>query len=87
MQIGSRWRAGHPPHASVPKALHQLIAEIDSDEHEGMWTLTWLEGRPVCTRDDEVQAMLNLSGDPVLTTVNDASTDDNDEDDDDWLHS
>lgn len=84
MQIGSRWRAGTPPHASVPEALHELIAAVDSDDHAGMWTLTWLEGRPICTRDDDVQVLLNLAGEPVLTSLDDASAE-NTDDDDDWL--
>lgn len=81
MQIGIRWGAGNPLHPSVPEALHAAIQGCDTDGHEGAWTLTWLEGRPVCTRDDDVVVTLSASGDLVVRS---ASGDEYD-DDDDWL--
>lgn len=54
MQLGTRWKLGDTPPASVPASVHPLIehAESTSDDHEQHWTLTWLEGRAIATLDD-----------------------------------
>ena len=51
MQLGTRWAAGSDAPASVPAALLPAIAEIESRGLTGMWTLTWLEGRPIAELD------------------------------------
>ncbi|CAG7618020.1 Fe-S oxidoreductase [Leucobacter soli] len=52
MQLGARWPARDAPHRSVPEALHPAIAELEAAHPDaGYWTLTWLEGRPVCRLD------------------------------------
>jgi hypothetical protein len=50
MQIGTRWPAGEPAPARLTAELRQAIkqAEADTGEPGLIWTLTWLEGRPVC---------------------------------------
>ncbi|MBN9613711.1 MAG: Fe-S oxidoreductase [Actinobacteria bacterium] len=49
MQLGARWIAGQPPHRSVPAAMHAAIASAETAHAEAeSWTLSWLEGRPVC---------------------------------------
>lgn len=55
MQLGVRWRCGEAPHRSVPAALHETIAAVETRLAEAgalddaaAWTLTWLEGRPSC---------------------------------------
>ncbi len=56
MQLGTRWRFGTEPPASVPAALRDRIAAVEADrEGDGVdqhWTLTWLEGRPIAALDD-----------------------------------
>lgn len=80
MQIGSRWGAGAHPHPSVPQVMLPTILEVDADGHSGSWTLTWLEGRPVCTRDDEVTVTINAEGHVQITLPGEHA-----EDDDSWL--
>lgn len=80
MQIGIRWGAGAVPHTSVPESVHPAILEIDQDGYSGSWTLTWLENRPVCTRDDDTKVTLNAHGVVMVTYPGNEL-----EDDDDWL--
>ncbi len=76
MQLGARWRAGDAPHRSVPESLHAAIAAAEAERPgAGSWTLTWLEGRPICTLDDVVT--LQLAADEAIP--------DEEGDDDDWL--
>ncbi len=83
MQIGSRWGAGTAPHPSVPESVRPAVLRVDEDGHTGSWTLTWLEGRPVCTRDDDTVVSINAQGE-VSVAYPGTQLDDND-DDDDWL--
>lgn len=71
MQIGSRWAAGAAPHPQVPSELHDAIATAEiamrTDPTIGSagpssWTLTWLEGRPVCTLDHRVRVTVSSTG-------------------------
>ncbi len=63
MQLGARWRVGDPPHRGVPEALHGTIAEQEAQHPTaGAWTLTWLEGRPVCELDDVAFVTLDVVG-------------------------
>lgn len=80
MQLGTRWRVGQPPHASVPSTLLPLI-EAAEQQHPAAsaWTLTWLEGRPRCALDDLL--IVSLDGVEPLGSQADAL----DDDDDDWL--
>lgn len=89
MQLGVRWRAGDPPHSSVPASLHEAIAEQESAHPTAhSWTLTWLEGRPRCELDDLV--LIALGADGRISLGSDASPSVNnhlsdDGEDDDWL--
>lgn len=94
MQLGARWQAGDAPHHSVPELLHGTIAAREADNpNAGSWTLTWLEGRPVCTLDDLVVVKLGLGGEIVVTlraTNGDAPAasirgEMSEDDDDNWL--
>lgn len=90
MQIGSRWRAGSAPHVSVPEQLHLALAQVDADGKALSWTLTWLEGRPVCRRSDDITVTLTSTGDVKITHAEEQATTDSgtaphDDDDDDWL--
>lgn len=88
MQIGSRWVAGASPHPGVPEHLYELIRTTEARHpNSTSWTLTWLEGLPVCALDDvavisvgnDGQASLNMG---LQRTMLDDTDDD---DDDDWL--
>ncbi len=89
MQLGTRWRAGDPPHASVPASLHSPIALQEAAHPEGRaWTLTWLEGLAQCALDDLVLVRETHRGEVLVSTLRqDRATDepDGDIDDDDWL--
>lgn len=79
MQLGTRWRVGQPPHASVPSALLPMISAAEQQYPEASaWTLTWLEGRPRCALDDLL--LVTLEGTESLRTTEEAL-----DDDDDWL--
>lgn len=73
MRLGSRWRFGGEPPASLPSVMRdaiwqaerQLAADHTEAQREAAsWTLTWLENRPVCRNDLGVTLRLN-SGDVV----------------------
>lgn len=88
MQLGARWRAGEQPHRSVPAALHSAIASAESAHPDAeAWTLTWLEGRPVCELDDVHRIGVGPGGEIVSGSrggVREAFGDES-EDEDDWL--
>ncbi len=88
MQLGVRWRAGDPPHRSVPPALHPAIAEEEGRHPEASaWTLTWLEGFPRCALDDVALLTLDASGRAsLIESISGHSDPMSDEDDDDWLN-
>lgn len=66
MQLGTRWAAGTTPPRSVPAELHAAIAEVESATGgAGMWTLTWLEGRPIAEHDGGWEAVLDASGEAI----------------------
>lgn len=78
MRLGARWSAGDPPHRSVPSVLRAAIAAAEAAHpHEPSWTLTWLEGRAVCSLGDAVTVR---EADAV--SANAGAVDDPDED---WL--
>lgn len=79
MQLGARWRAGDPPHRSVPPSLHPAISEQESLHPAAQaWTITWLEGLPRCALDDAALLTLDASGRALL--------EDGAGEDDDWLN-
>ena len=55
MRIGTRWAFGTTPPANLPaeflSALRDAEASAEADERTSVWTLTWLEGRPVAELD------------------------------------
>lgn len=81
MRIGTRWRAGEKPHDSVPAVVHEFLAEAENRFAAGrMWTLTWLEGLPVCTLDD--LCSVTVSG---ISEISGADETETAEEDDSWL--
>lgn len=84
MQLGVRWRAGEPPHRSVPVELHGAIAEQEALHPAAQaWTLTWLEMRPRCALDSRVT--LTLAADGRVETESGPTGDAQADEDDDWL--
>lgn len=65
MQLGTRWATGSTAPASVPAALRPAIAEVEAQGVTGMWTLTWLEGRPIAELDAGWEVLVTASGDVV----------------------
>lgn len=74
MQIGTRWRVGTPPPAGMPEPF--LTALDDAAVGDGVWTITWLEGRPVGEHESGLRLALGPDG---------VVRDDTDDEDDDWL--
>ncbi len=57
MQLGTRWSVGVAPPANLPQPVLDEIAAVEAeithlDTAQWHWTLTWLEGKPVCELDD-----------------------------------
>jgi hypothetical protein len=57
MQLGTRWSVGATPPANLPEAVLAAVAGVEkelsgTDTTQWRWTLTWLEGKPVCELDD-----------------------------------
>jgi len=72
VQLGARWIAGQPPHRGVPAALHAAIAAVEAEHSDAeSWTLSWLEGRPVCelltARGSELVVRLGVGGEVVVS--------------------
>lgn len=69
MQLGTRWRAGDEPPASVPAVLRPQIRAVEATtppdtlgQPEPWWTLTWLEGRPVAELETGVIVTVDREG-------------------------
>lgn len=71
MQLGTRWRTGSEPPASVPAALRPAITEVESRGLTGHWTLTWLEGRAIAELDAGWEVLQTASGDIVARPFED----------------
>lgn len=57
MQLGTRWSVGTTPPANLPQPVLDEIVAVEGeiahlDTATWRWTLTWLEGKPVCELDD-----------------------------------
>lgn len=62
MQLGTRWSVGATPPANLPEAVLTAVAGVEeelqnavltgTDTSQWRWTLTFLEGKPVCELDD-----------------------------------
>lgn len=75
MRLGTRWAVGAQIPAVVPPVLRPTLAEVEatlapaSPPH--MWTLTFLEGRPIAELDTGVTVALRPSGDVVIGHADD----------------
>lgn len=68
MQLGTRWTFGTTPPARLTGAILDGIESVESeigalevDASSWRWTLTWLEGRPVCELDDGTLVTVDAS--------------------------
>ncbi|HLS93187.1 MAG TPA: hypothetical protein VK015_06695 [Microbacterium sp.] len=72
MQLGTRWPAGGDPPASVPDALRGEIAKVENSLPQvgpaPMWTLTWLEARPIAELDSGIEVSLDAAGHATVST-------------------
>lgn len=71
MQLGTRWAAGLDAPASVPAALLPAIAEVEATGLTGMWTLTWLEGRPIAELDAGWEVLQDAAGEVIARPFQD----------------
>ena len=72
MQLGTRWQAGGDPPASVPDVLREEIQTVEQGLPQvgpmPMWTLTWLEGRPIAELDSGIEVSLDADGTAKVST-------------------
>lgn len=71
MQLGTRWAAGSDAPASVPDVLRPAIADVEVRGVTGMWTLTWLEGRPIAELDAGWEVLVTASGEVIAREFED----------------
>ncbi|GGD39904.1 hypothetical protein GCM10010915_20830 [Microbacterium faecale] len=72
MQLGTRWPAGSDVPPSVPAALATEIAAAEQSLPQTgptpMWTLTWLEGRPIAELDTGIEISIDREGVATVST-------------------
>ncbi|MTE23750.1 MULTISPECIES: hypothetical protein [Microbacterium] len=72
MQLGTRWRAGEQPPASVPAVVREEIEKVEATlpgvGPQPMWTLTWLESRPIAELDSGIEITLGADGRATVST-------------------
>ena len=76
MQLGTRWTFGATPPSRLTGPILDGIAEVEAeinaltvDASTWRWTLTWLEGRPVCELDDGTLVTIDADGTVTITDV------------------
>lgn len=59
IQLGTRWSVGDDAPDRLPSAVADAVQDVEAelaeqgvDTESWNWTLTWLEGKPVCELDD-----------------------------------
>jgi len=74
MQLGTRWTFGTPTPARLTGPILDGIASVEAqirqlkvDASSWRWTVTWLEGRPVCELDDGTLVTVDASGVVTVT--------------------
>lgn len=86
MRIGTRWEVGSTPPAGLPEelvdAIHEFERQLFGDLHavtaaaHSFWTLTWLEGRPVCQLDGGPEITIDSNGRVHNGAIPDSESDD-----------
>jgi len=74
MQLGTRWTFGTPTPARLTGPIVDGIASVEAqirqlkvDASSWRWTVTWLEGRPVCELDDGTLVTVDANGVVTVT--------------------
>lgn len=74
MQLGTRWTFGTPTPARLTGPILDGIASVEAqirqlkvDASSWRWTVTWLEGRPVCELDDGTLVTIDANGVVTVT--------------------
>lgn len=74
MQLGTRWTFGTPTPARLTGPILDGIASVEAqirqlkvDASSWRWTVTWLEGRPVCELDDGTLVTVDANGVVTVT--------------------
>ncbi|NBX22740.1 MAG: hypothetical protein EBR52_01225 [Microbacteriaceae bacterium] len=74
MQLGTRWTFGTPTPARLTGPIVDGIASVEAqirqlkvDASSWRWTVTWLEGRPVCELDDGTLVTIDANGVVTVT--------------------
>lgn len=86
MQIGTRWRVGEQIPAAVPALFADGLraAQTAAGLTDGVWLLTWLEGRPVADHSGGMHLVADAQG-RAVESVASADTAGVELDDEDWL--
>jgi len=74
MQLGTRWTFGTPTPARLTGPILDGIASVEAqirqlkvDATSWRWTVTWLEGRPLCELDDGTLVTVDANGVVTVT--------------------
>ena len=74
MQLGTRWTFGTPTPARLTGPIVDGIASVEAqirqlkvDASSWRWTVTWLEGRPLCELDDGTLVTVDANGVVTVT--------------------
>ena len=74
MQLGTRWTFAQTPPSRLTQPVLDAITEVEAaisalnvDASAWRWTLTYLEGRPICELDDGTIVELNADGSVSIT--------------------
>jgi hypothetical protein len=75
IQLGTRWAVGDETPSRLPHVVSDAIEEVEAVLAEGdtdtagwNWTLTWLEGKPVCELDDGTLVEYDADTDEAIVT-------------------
>jgi hypothetical protein len=75
IQLGTRWAVGDETPSRLPQVVRDAIEEVEGVLAEGEtdtsgwnWTLTWLEGKPVCELDDGTLVEYDPDSDEAIVT-------------------
>lgn len=72
MQLGTRWQAGGDPPADLPAVMRDEIAKVEAALPRvgpmPMWTLTWLESRPIAELDSGIEVTVDADGAATVST-------------------
>jgi hypothetical protein len=74
MQLGTRWTFGATPPERLPAPVVDAIGKVEDDiialsvdASAWRWTVTYLEGRPICELDDGTLVEINAAGVVTIT--------------------